>query len=221
MPDSIKEHHILVNRTARYYALGKLDKQTKTIWFVLHGYGQLAKNFIKSFEDLSDEETSIIAPEALSRFYLNKGYGDIGANWMTKEDRENEIKDYIKYLDELYSQILNLASSKEIKITALGFSQGAATLSRWLTMGKSKVDRAIFWCGELAKEIDYSILRDLDIHLVFADNDQYFPGEFYKTQEKLLDKFGIKYKRNIFNGGHELKVEVIKNILSLPDKICE
>ena len=32
---------------ARYYRLGNLDATTKQLWFVLHGYGQLAQFFIR------------------------------------------------------------------------------------------------------------------------------------------------------------------------------
>ena len=102
---NIQELHISIPRTARYFTIGEITPNTKNIWFVLHGYGQLAKKFIEPFEELSNDETVIIAPEALSRFYLNGGNGNIGANWMTKEDRDNEINDYVNYLDELYSSL--------------------------------------------------------------------------------------------------------------------
>jgi len=39
------ERHLTVARTARYYQLGELSSATKQIWFVCHGYGQLAEYF--------------------------------------------------------------------------------------------------------------------------------------------------------------------------------
>ncbi|MCY7356827.1 MAG: phospholipase, partial [Rudanella sp.] len=44
------EHHLSVQRTARYYTLGDFTEQTTDLWFVLHGYGQLAKYFIRRFD---------------------------------------------------------------------------------------------------------------------------------------------------------------------------
>ena len=205
----IKENHIQVTRAARYYTIGEINGSTQKIWFVLHGYGQLAGDFIELFEQVVDNNAFIIAPEGLSRFYQEGGYGKVGANWMTKEDRENEISDYVNYLDELYKQIISTHHIEQVKINALGFSQGAATLSRWAELGKSKLNKLIFWAGELAKDVEYKAIKENEIHLVFGNNDTIFPGEFYKTQEELLDKFGVKYNTHIFEGGHEVNHKIL------------
>ena len=110
------EKHIIINKTARYYTLGSLNERTKQVWFVLHGHGQLAGNFIKKFEPLLSDDVFFIAPEALNHFYLKRGSMDVGATWMTKEDRLNEIKDYINYLNDLY--VFDLKKEEWIKLKA-------------------------------------------------------------------------------------------------------
>ncbi len=102
----MKENHLKITKTARYYTLGELNDQTENVWFVIHGYGQLAEFFIKKFNVLNDGKTLIIAPEALSKFYLKEFTGRVGATWMTREDREHEIEDYINYLNTLYDTVL-------------------------------------------------------------------------------------------------------------------
>ena len=211
----IKENHLHVSRSARYYTIGEVNDFTKNIWFVLHGYGQLAGEFIRLFEQIADNNTVVIAPEALSRFYQDHGNGKIGANWMTKEDRGNEISDYVNYLDELNSKVVKNTDSPGYKINALGFSQGAATLSRWAELGKSKLNKLIFWAGELAKDVEYKKIKESELHLVFGNNDPIFPGEFYKTQEELLDKYGVKYNAHFFEGGHEVNIQILKGIVNL------
>ena len=42
-----KELLFKVERSARVWTHGELTKQTKRIWIVAHGYGQLSKYFIK------------------------------------------------------------------------------------------------------------------------------------------------------------------------------
>jgi predicted esterase len=217
-----KENHIKVARTARYYTLGEINKDTRRTWIVLHGHKMLAGNFIKTFSELADAGDYIIAPEALSRLYVKGDYGDVGANWMTKEDRESEISDYVNYLDELYEkEIAPYKKQFAFEVNALGFSQGAATLSRWLVYGHSAplmtgramVDKAIFWCGNLAHDVDYSESEQFKlttIYLVFADNDQYYPPDFYKTQVELLQKSGIEPQYHVFNGKHEINAGMIK-----------
>ena len=213
-----KENHIKVTRTARYYTLGDINKNTKRAWFVLHGHKMLAGNFIKTFSGLADAGDYIIAPEALSRLYVKGDYGDVGANWMTKEDRESEMSDYVNYLDELYEkEIAPCKKQFPFEVYALGFSQGAATLSRWLAYGKANVDKAIFWCGNLAHDVDYSKseqFKATSIYLVFAENDQYYPPDFYKTQIELLQKAGIEPEFNVFKGKHEINAGLIKSLLN-------
>ena len=147
----IRENHVTISKTARYYTLGEFTEKTKQVWIVIHGFRQTAKSFIADFESLLNDTTFFIAPEALNRFYIDRQGTEVVASWMTREDRLNEIKDYINYLDTLYVD-LNLGSFKG-QITALGFSQGASTLTRWLDATKSRVDRTIVYAGEVAPEL--------------------------------------------------------------------
>lgn len=209
-----RENHIKVTRTARYFTLGEINQNTKRVWIVLHGHKMLAGDFIKTFAELAEGSDYVIAPEALSRLYVKGDYGDVGANWMTKEDRENEISDYVNYLDELFQkEIIPNKKDFSFEVNALGYSQGATTLSRWLAYGKAKVDKAIFWCGNLAHDVDYSKskqFKNTPIYLVFGDKDKYYPADFYKTQVELLKKHGIEPKFHVFEGGHEIRMEVMK-----------
>src|SRR3546814_5982443 len=100
----IDEHSITVPRTARYYTMGEPQDQPRELWYVCHGYAQLGSRFIRRFAPLDDGTRLIVAPEALSRFYLEvKGRthaeSPVGASWMTREDRLSEIDDYVAYLD--------------------------------------------------------------------------------------------------------------------------
>ena len=101
----IEEHHIQTTRSARYYSLGSIEGEITEVWYVLHGYGQRAEDFIKNFLPITSEGILVIASEALSRFYVKGFAGEVGASWMTREDRMSEIKDYVRYLDNLYAEI--------------------------------------------------------------------------------------------------------------------
>jgi len=212
---NMQEKHITVTRTARYFTLGELNQNTKDIWIFIHGHKQLAGKFIKQFKELTGSGSYLIAPEGLMRFYNKGDNGDVGASWMTKEDRESDIKDYVSYLDKLYDEVIKRAKEKyNLTVNGLGFSQGVATLSRWLVLGKGKIDKAVFWCGNLAHDVDYAkaeSLKQADIRLVFADNDKYYPKDYYLTQEKILADAGINFKTQIFSGGHEVSFELMKS----------
>lgn len=171
------EHHLSVQRTARYYTIGELTDQTQQIWFCLHGFGQLARFFSQKFTALNDGKTFIVVPEALSRFYLANDYKRIGASWQTREDRTNEVNDFVAYLNSLYDHILAQGPSTSLSITVFGFSQGAATACRWLNDGHIHSSRLLLWAGYfpdgLSELIDPAKLANIDVHYVYGDQDDY------------------------------------------------
>ena len=148
-PPAPHAHHIRVQRTARYYTLGgRPDVAPTSLWFVLHGYGQLAGDFIRYFADLAADDTLVVAPEAMNRFYSVSADvapsrdRPVGATWMTREDRESEVADYVEYLDGVFDAVTGGGMPPGARVNVVGFSQGAATASRWVSHGRVAGDAA-------------------------------------------------------------------------------
>lgn len=201
------KHHISINKTATYFVLGDIQN-AKTLWFVLHGYGMLAEYFIKKFEPILGKETCIIAPEGLSKFYTKGFYGRVGATWMTKQDREVEIQDYINYLNQLYQHICYLNNNSHIKINLLGFSQGGATVSRWAAEGKVIFDNLILWASVFPDDMNFDQITTDNTFLLYGDNDEFAAEEKVVQQKELLNT-----KANFtiikFKGKHDIPKEVL------------
>ncbi len=153
-------HHITVERTARYAVLGQPGPGVRDVWIVCHGHAQLAKNFIERFRVIDAPYRLIVAPEALNHYYLDGGFrgasSRVGATWMTTEDRDAEIADYVAYLDALHDEIFRLVPRTLCRLTVLGFSQGVATAARWVAAGKANPDRVVLWAGSLPTELSES-----------------------------------------------------------------
>ena len=211
MPES---HSLRVGRTARYYTIGDATSAVRDVWFVCHGYGQPAAEFISEFEPIADSSRLIIAPEALSRFYVTAASGfhgpdaPVGASWMTREDRENEIADYVTYLDDLYAEIFSAIDRTKVTVTVLGFSQGGATANRWVTRGKSKADRLMMWGSLLASDSDLNVaaqfFRNVELTIVYGTRDQFGNREMIENYERLLKGRNVPYTLRTFEGGHRL-----------------
>ncbi|MCX6175062.1 MAG: dienelactone hydrolase family protein [Ignavibacteriales bacterium] len=205
--------NITTQKTARYFLIGKPSEKIKSVLIVLHGYGQLAEYFIKFFEPIINETTLIIAPEALNRFYIKGFSGKVGSTWMTKEDRENEIKDYVNYLDIVYDDVINFGLLLKTKITVLGFSQGTVAACRWIAKGKSKIDRLILWGGGVPPDVDLELSKELfnsiQLTIVVGDKDEFISVEQIKEQEQRLGKNNIKYSLILFEGKHIIKKEIL------------
>lgn len=199
-------HHITTQKTARIFTYGTLTQKTKLVWLVAHGYGYLAEYFIKKFEVLNAEENYVIVPEALNRFYLKDMTGKVGASWMTTEDRENEINNYIKYLDNVYKTLISQTSAK---IVGLGFSQGAATIARWATQTHNTLNRIVFWGGNIPNDClnDIQKLNQWHPYLLVGDEDQFISQEMYETVIKNLDNVGLTFSHFFYKGGHAILTE--------------
>src|SRR5689334_15206374 len=208
------EHHIEVRRTARYYVLGEIGDHTRDIWFVCHGYAQLARDFIDEFKIIASPQRVIVAPEALARYYVvneskfHSAESKVGASWMTREDRECEISDYIVYLDSLYEEIVSKVDASQVSVTALGFSQGGATANRWVTQGNSRVDRLIMWGALIAADSDLNkaaeFFRDVKLSIVYGKRDQFLTEGMIDDYEQLLEEKNIPYELITFDGGHRM-----------------
>lgn len=219
------EHHLSVSRTARYFTLGDMDRPLKQVWFVCHGYGQLGASFLRHFAVLDDGRRLIVAPEGLSRFYLSDSSGaassdrKVGASWMTREGRLDEIEDYVRYLDALYVEVFRRVDRSAVKVIVLGFSQGAATVSRWISRGAARADHLVLWGEVMPPDLDLGaareIFRALRLAIVYGEQDQYFNPEQVAQQEARLRSHDIPHRVVTFAGGHELDEGVLEELAGL------
>lgn len=160
----------------------------------------------------------MVAPEALSRFYLDNGFGKTGASWMTKEDREYEIDDYVCYLTDLFELVRN-QFNRNINLNVLGFSQGTSTVCRWLQRSGIKANKLILWGGFLPPDFEMGKWNSVfDSLLIVAGNaDEFLSADNLNVGKVLLDKHKVNYSLHLFEGGHEMKEKVINDLFSKID----
>ncbi|GAB2968137.1 esterase [Hymenobacter coalescens] len=211
------EHRLQVPRTARYCQLGDLAT-ARRLWLVCHGYGQLASYFIRHFRPAVEDVpgTVVVAPEGLSRFYLQGNGGRVGATWMTREDRLSEIEDFSAYLDTLLQQLL-AAAPADVEVCVLGFSQGATTVSRWLLRSGFTPARLVLWAGTFPDDVEPTAAAALLTripHLTFVcgDSDNYLPEARVNEQLALLRGHGAQPEMVWFEGNHELKAPLMRRL---------
>lgn len=204
----MREHRLTVARTARVQVLGD-PEQAREVWIVIHGFGQLASEFLAPFKAIATPERAIVAPEALNRFYKEKAGATrsadrpVGATWMTREDRDAEIADYVSYLDTVAARFAGGRA-----LTALGFSQGVATLMRWVALGGSPMARVIAWAGEIPGDVDLAAHRArfpaAGVDLVLGTSDEYRAWIDAEAMHGRLVAAGLPYRVHAFEGGHRL-----------------
>lgn len=211
----MKAFNFPVTRTANVYQLGTFTAETETVWVVCHGYGQRADYFLRHFQGLNTGKNVIVAPEALSRFYREGFSGHVGASWMTKYNREAEIHDYVTYLNQLFES-LQPEFPAGLKVNILGFSQGGATVCRWLAAGKVPCTRLILWAAAFPEDMDFDFslktLKKTNIVMVYGTEDEMIPNGMPERQYDLLRSYGITPQLVSFSGGHQMYAEILSQL---------
>ena len=237
----LHEHHLTVERTARYFTIEPGEAGAREVWLVCHGYSQLAERFLRQFTSLDDGRRLVVAPEALSRFYLHEeaapppaaphtgapradaprasgGHalgGRVGASWMTRQDRLSEIADYVAYLDALARHVFRRVERSAVTLRVLGFSQGGATAARWTALGTTRVDELILWGGHLPPDLDLEATPGLGatpVRLVWGEGDPYYDAARVAEDQARLAAAGIACRITTYGGGHNISRSVLTTI---------
>lgn len=208
--------HFTIERDLRYAVLEPGDDPPAEVWFVLHGYGQLAPRFLHAFRELDDGTRRIVAPEGLHRYYVDHDARKVGASWMTCEDRLTDIEDYVRYLDRLHRDVLPDGDGVEARVVAVGFSQGVHTLCRWLAYGEARIDLAALWGAAVPPDLDLEAdgegLRRTDLRLVAGEEDPLFPPETVAAVQARLGRHGIPFELLRHPGGHRIDGSALARI---------
>lgn len=211
----LHEHRATFAKTSPFYTFGQFSKQTTDVWWLFHGYGQLGQYFYKKFEVLPSQTHFFIIPEGISKFYYEGFTGKIGASWLTKYQREQEIADTLQYLREIKRQ-LQLPSDTRYRTTLLGFSQGASMASRWALSQEVPFDRLVLWAGNFPHDTDdervKQVLQDKELILVYGTQDEFIERGLVQLERGYFDNLGINLQMITFEGKHELVSTVIEQL---------
>lgn len=204
-----------VYTTAQYNVLGKIDNSINLVWFVFHGYGMRSEEFVEQFECIADEQTLVVAPEGIHRFYKKGTYGGIGANWMTSDLREEDIQNNISYLNLLVKDLHDRGIRKDVKFAVLGFSQGSPTAFRWASRLSIPISTIVSWGSDIPTDVykDIKLLQKVNeskIKLVIGDTDKYISSDQVDDLIIALHDQGVQFDFHTFSGGHELNEELIR-----------
>jgi len=201
------KHTLEVTRTAHYYHEPSRIP-AKGIVIAIHGYAQLASDFIKDFNELTEAGFHVYAPEALSKFY-NRDRKPV-ANWMTSQHRESEIRDYILYLEKVLQQIKK--TNENLPVHLIGFSQGVSTTLRWYASSDLYAASIHLVAGSIPEELNKTNCKALasgSYHYYHGIKDKLVPQQQADLYLSKLSNIGIRYKSTTFNGRHEIPAELL------------
>ncbi len=206
------EKQVTYQTTNSYTTSNTLTTETKNVWMVFHGIGYLSRYFITYFKDLPAEENYIIAPQAPSKYYFNNQYRHVGASWLTKENTHLETENVLAYIDQVYTQE-NIHDN--LNFIVFGYSQGVSIAARWVAKRRIKCNHLVLYAGGLPRELvpgdfDFLVANRTKITVLVGNKDEYINAERLKHESgKTESLFQGRAKQIIFDGGHEVKKELL------------
>lgn len=211
----MERHELHVRRTARYWTLGP-ETDARAIWIVCHGYGQLAGPFLEAFRHWDDGSKLVVAPEALSRYYVDHAARSVGATWMTSEERLTDIDDYVAYLDQLLD-VVRPRAENSAPVRVLGFSQGTHTVARWVAFGRVQPAQVVLWGGGLPPDLDLAgpgkKLGACGLTIVLGRRDENISAQAIARERQRLDEYHIRYTLLWYDAGHRLDRETLRALV--------
>ena len=129
---------------------------------------------------------------------------------MTKEAREDDIKDNINWLNALLLKVKEDASFEEIYL--LGFSQGGATAARWFYDQPNRFNQLILWSSVFPPDINTSMLTNGHNNSYVVGTNDEFINEHQRNEEVSFYE-GIGFSTHIYDGNHDIDAITLNKLL--------
>jgi len=215
---------LATTRTARYAMAGTAAATAQRWWMGLHGYGQTAASFLKPVVPVVPADTLCVAAEGLNRFYREMPRPDgshlqrVGATWMTRENREDDIADTVGWLSRLHAHLLSeLPHGAATPFGMLAFSQGVATALRWIAHARRSPGLLVLWAGGLPHDVDADVLRDVLRHtrlvVVTGTRDPFVSETRVAEMQQTLGDWQVSAEWKTFDGEHHLDAPLLGALL--------
>jgi predicted esterase len=198
-----------------YELLYPITEQTENIWVCFHGLGYLATYFKRYFTKLDSQKNAVIVLQAPSKFYIDKGFKNVGACWLTRIDTAQEIQNNLAYINNVLRQEHVL---EDPRLVLFGYSQGVSIATRFLAQHSQPIKGLIMHSGSIPAELDDQTAKhfkkhcDRFIHIVGL-RDEYLNDEVVAIEQKKLGMlFGTACEIHTPDITHEVAVSLLEEI---------
>ncbi len=213
-----------VLRPVRVLRSGDFGPALRALWVALHGYGETAAMMAARVRWPAAPRRAWCFPEAPHRFYVTGGqparaHADlpVGASWMTRDLRDADIAANLAYLDTVVERAAPPAAAA---LHVIGFSQGAATATRWAAAraaAGSPPASLTVWGALLPPELPLgpgAALAAVPLTLVCGTRDRWIAEDRFVAEVDRLRHAGHPVRVLRFDGGHRFDDHTVQSLIA-------
>ena len=172
-----------------------------------HGYAETAETQLERLAAVPGTDAwTLVAAQGLNRFYRGRTQ-DVVAGWMTRQDRDDAIRDNVAYVDNVIEATRNGSEP----IVVAGFSQGVAMAFRAAVLGRAGVNGMIAVGGDIPPELlagSASASPFPRVLLIRGATDDWYTAKKLDADMSALRARGKEPEAFTHDGGHEWTADV-------------
>ncbi len=197
-----QEHHIATQVHGCYLVAAPDGKGPFPLLVGFHGYGETARDHLPHLRRIAPGPGWLsCAVQGLHPFYRRSG--EVVAGWMTRFDRERAIRDNLRYVAGVVTQV-----GRDYPVAGrpvyVGFSQGVAMAYRAAAASGQPGRGLIALAGDVPPELAEGDLSHLPPVLVGRGHDEeWYTEERLRADLERLAAGGVAVEVCRFPGGHE------------------
>ena len=185
------------------YLVSPAPEPNSPVLMGFHGYGETAEEELNRLRTIPGiEHWNVVSVEALHRFYRRR-FTEVGASWMTRENRELAIANNIRYISSVVTRVM-AEHRPETSLIMTGFSQGVAMAFRAAATVSRRVSGIIACGGDVPPELEASELARIPTVLIgHGSRDEWYTAEKVRADEQRLRAARIGVQIHTSDAGHE------------------
>jgi len=169
-----------------------------------HGYSESAAIQLARLEQIPGSESwTLISVQGLHRFYRGRAQ-EVGASWMTREDREAAIADNLAYVAAALRTIAPAGS----RVVYAGFSQGVPMAFRAAVLGPRTGNFEPAGVIGVGGDVPPELLADHvsafpPVLLLRGTHDEWYTAAKFDADVEALRASGVALQTVVYDAPHE------------------
>jgi predicted esterase len=201
-PDAV-EHTIAARTLGRYLVTPPAGGDPAPLLVGFHGYGENAELHMQALCAIpGSNRWRIACVQGLHRFYERRT-GSVVSSWMTSLDREQAIRDNIRYVHDVVAA-LRSEGAPHTPLVYAGFSQGVAMAYRAALSAGHPCHGLVALAGDVPPELhDTPASAWPRVLLGCGRTDAWYTADKLRADRTFFESRAIEAETIVFDGGHE------------------